>query len=82
MKILVVEDDPVVADALRVTLGDRNYAVEVAEDGRAGLEFVEAFDYDLLLLDAILPKLDGVSLCRYVRSRGYMMPILDRKSVV
>ena len=76
MKILVVEDDPVVADALRVTLGDRNYAVEVAEDGQAGLEFIEAFDYDLLLLDAILPKLDGVSLCRYVRSRGYMMPIL------
>ena len=76
MKILVVEDDPLVAEALRVTLGDRNYAVEVAEDGQAGLEFVEAFDYDLLLLDAILPKLDGVSLCRYVRSRGYMMPIL------
>ena len=76
MKILVVEDDPIVAEALRVTLSDRNYAVEVAEDGQAGLEFVEAFDYDLLLLDAILPKLDGVSLCRCVRSRGYMMPIL------
>jgi DNA-binding response OmpR family regulator len=76
MKILVVEDDPIVADALRATLGDRNYAVEVADDGQAGLEFIEAFDYDLLLLDAVLPKLDGVSLCRYVRSRGYMMPIL------
>ena len=76
MKILVVEDDPIVADALRATLGDRNYAVEVAEDGQAGLEFIEAFDYDLLLLDALLPKLDGVNLCRYVRSRGYMMPIL------
>jgi DNA-binding response OmpR family regulator/HPt (histidine-containing phosphotransfer) domain-containing protein len=76
MKILVVEDDPLVAEALRVTLGDRNYAVEIAADGQAGLEFIEAFDYDLLLLDAVLPKLDGVSLCRYVRSRGYMMPIL------
>jgi DNA-binding response OmpR family regulator len=76
MKILVVEDDPLVADALRITLGDRKYAVEVAHDGKAGLECIEAFDYDLLLLDAVLPKLDGVSLCRYVRSRGYMMPIL------
>jgi DNA-binding response OmpR family regulator/HPt (histidine-containing phosphotransfer) domain-containing protein len=76
MKILVVEDDLLVADALRVTLADLNYAVEVAHDGQAGLDCIEAFDYDLLLLDAILPKLDGVSLCRYVRSRGYMMPIL------
>ncbi|AFY92082.1 response regulator [Chamaesiphon minutus] len=76
MKILVVEDDLLVAEALRVTLSDRNYAVEVAHDGRSGLEFIEAFDYDLLLLDAILPNLDGISLCRHVRSRGYLMPIL------
>jgi DNA-binding response OmpR family regulator/HPt (histidine-containing phosphotransfer) domain-containing protein len=76
MKILVVEDDPLVAEALRVTLGDQNYAVEIAHDGQAGWEFIEAFDYDLLLLDAMLPKLDGVSLCRHVRSRGYMTPIL------
>lgn len=76
MKILVVEDDLLVADALRAILSDLHYAVEVAHDGQAGLDFVEAFDYDLLLLDAILPKLDGVSLCRHVRSSGYMMPIL------
>jgi DNA-binding response OmpR family regulator/HPt (histidine-containing phosphotransfer) domain-containing protein len=76
MKILVVEDDILVADALRITLSDRNYAVEVAHDGQTGLDWIEAFDYDLLLLDAILPKLDGISLCRYVRERGYLMPIL------
>jgi DNA-binding response OmpR family regulator/HPt (histidine-containing phosphotransfer) domain-containing protein len=76
MKILVVEDDLLVADALKITLSDRKYTVEVAHDGQAGLDFVEAFDYDLLLLDSMLPKLDGVSLCRHVRSRGYMMPIL------
>ncbi len=76
MKILVVEDDLLVADALKTTLSDRKYTVEVAHDGQAGLDFIEAFDYDLLLLDSILPKLDGVSLCRQVRSRGYMMPIL------
>jgi DNA-binding response OmpR family regulator/HPt (histidine-containing phosphotransfer) domain-containing protein len=76
MKILVVEDDLLVADALKITLADQKYAVEIAHDGQAGLDFIEAFDYDLLLLDAILPKLDGISLCRHVRSRGYMMPIL------
>ncbi|WP_310484003.1 response regulator [Chamaesiphon sp. VAR_48_metabat_403] len=76
MKILVVEDDVLVAQALKMTLGDRKYTVEIANDGQTGLDFIEAFDYDLLLLDAILPKLDGLSLCRYLRSRGYMMPIL------
>ena len=76
MKILVVEDDLVVADALKITLSDQKYTVEIAHDGQAGLDFIEAFDYDLLLLDSILPKLDGVSICRHVRSRGYMMPIL------
>jgi DNA-binding response OmpR family regulator/HPt (histidine-containing phosphotransfer) domain-containing protein len=76
MKILVVEDDLLVAEALKVILSDRMYAVEIAHDGQAGLDCIEAFDYDLLLLDAILPKVDGVSICRYVRSRGYLMPIL------
>jgi DNA-binding response OmpR family regulator/HPt (histidine-containing phosphotransfer) domain-containing protein len=76
MKILVVEDDILVADVLRMTLSERNYAVEVAHDGQAGLDCIEAFDYDLLLLDAILPKIDGISICRHVRSRGYLMPIL------
>ena len=76
MKILVVEDDLVVADALKITLSGQKYTVEIAHDGQVGLDFIEAFDYDLVLLDSILPKLDGVSICRYVRSQGYMMPIL------
>ncbi len=76
MKILVVEDDLLVADALKIILADGKYAVEIAHDGQTGLDFIEAFDYDLLLLDVILPHLDGISLCRYVRSQGYMMPIL------
>lgn len=76
MKILVVEDDLLVADTLKSTLSAHNYAVEVAHDGRAGLDCIEAFDYDLLLLDVMLPELDGIALCRHVRSQGYMMPIL------
>jgi DNA-binding response OmpR family regulator/HPt (histidine-containing phosphotransfer) domain-containing protein len=76
MKILVVEDDLLLAEALRSTLASHNYAVEVAHDGRAGLDCIEAFNYDLLLLDVVLPKLDGISLCHHIRSQGYTMPIL------
>ncbi len=76
LKILVVEDDLLVADALRQTLTSHNYAVEVASDGQTGLDFIEAFDYDLLLLDVLLPKRDGISICRQVRSQGHTMPIL------
>jgi len=76
MKILVVEDDGLIAQTLRIILSDQNYAVELASDGQAGLELIELFDYDLLLLDVMLPKIDGISLCRQVRSQGYQMPIL------
>ncbi len=76
MKILVVEDDELIAQTLRIILSDQNYAVELAQDGQAGLELVEMFDYDLMLLDVMLPKLDGISLCRQLRSQGYQMPIL------
>jgi diguanylate cyclase (GGDEF)-like protein len=76
MKILVVEDDDLIAQTLRILLSNQNYAVEIAADGRAGLELVETFDYDLLLLDVMLPKLDGISLCRQLRSQGYQVPIL------
>ncbi len=76
MKILLVEDDERIADALSEELTDQHYAVEVAYDGQAGLELVEAFTYDLILLDIMLPKLDGISLCRQLRSKGFCTPIL------
>jgi DNA-binding response OmpR family regulator/HPt (histidine-containing phosphotransfer) domain-containing protein len=76
MKILLVEDDLIVADTLKSILAKRNYAIDIVHDGRSGLNCIEAFNYDLLLLDVMLPQLDGISLCRYVRSRGYLTPIL------
>jgi len=76
MRILVVEDDEFIAKALTMILSEQHYAVEVAQDGEAGWELVKAFDYDLILLDLMLPKLDGLSLCRRLRSHGYTMPIL------
>ncbi|MBH8553443.1 response regulator [Nostocaceae cyanobacterium CENA357] len=76
MKILVVEDDELNAYALTAVLTNQNYAVEVATDGNAAWNLIEAYNYDLILLDVMLPKLDGISLCRQIRSMGLQMPIL------
>jgi DNA-binding response OmpR family regulator len=76
MKILVVEDDCAVAQSLEFLFATYNYAVDVAADGEAGLEMAEAFEYDLILLDVILPKLDGMSLCKQLRAKGFQSPIL------
>ncbi len=71
-----MEDDEPIAQALVATLKHQNHVVDVATDGQLGLELAEACGYDLVLLDVMLPKLDGISLCRKLRSSGYQMPIL------
>lgn len=76
MKILVVEDDQTVAKALQILLSSCNYAVDVAEDGEAALHLINAFVYDLIVLDVVLPKLDGLSLCQKLRAQGSLCPIL------
>ncbi|MEH2354637.1 response regulator [Nostoc sp.] len=76
MKILVVEDDELNAYSLTTVLTNQNYAVEVATDGDTAWNFIQTYDYDLILLDVVLPKLDGISLCRQIRSSGLQMPIL------
>ncbi len=76
MKILVVDDDELVTETLTAVLEQQNYAVEVAADGQTGFALATSFDYDLLLLDVMLPKLDGISLCRQLRAQNYTFPIL------
>jgi diguanylate cyclase (GGDEF)-like protein len=76
MRILIIEDDELTAKALMSVLSNQKYAVEVATDGQAGWELVQAFAYDLVMLDVMLPKLDGISLCQRLRRSGYQMPIL------
>jgi len=76
MRILIVEDDERIAESLAEALSDQHYVVDVATDGQVGWNFLDAFAYDLLLLDIMLPKLDGISLCRQLRSQGYSLPIL------
>jgi diguanylate cyclase (GGDEF)-like protein len=76
MKILLVEDDEITANVLAQELTTHHYTVEITADGQTALELAQAFHYDLLVLDIILPNLDGISLCRQVRSHGLQMPIL------
>lgn len=76
MKILVVEDDKSVAQAIQLLLSSYNYAVDIAPDGEVGKQMAEVFSYDLVVLDVILPKLDGLSLCRELRIQKQPMPIL------
>jgi DNA-binding response OmpR family regulator len=76
VKILLVEDDDRIADAVAEALTDQHYLVELAADGLAGWDLLEAFSYDLLLLDIMLPKLDGINLCQRLRDQGYHLPVL------
>ncbi len=76
MKLLVVEDDTLFGQMLAAILSNLNYAVEVAIDGEEAWNLIECYSYDLILLDVLLPSLDGISLCRRIRSSGKQMPIL------
>jgi len=76
MRMLLVEDDMPLAEALAEALIDQRYVVDVVNDGEAAWQQVKALAYDLILLDMMLPKLDGVGLCQRLRSHGYGIPIL------
>ncbi|MBD1805972.1 response regulator [Microcoleus sp. FACHB-SPT15] len=76
MKILLVEDDELIGSALFEALVAHHYTVDVAADGQAGLELATTFEYDLILLDWLIPKLDGISVCRQLRATGYQKAIL------
>jgi DNA-binding response OmpR family regulator len=76
MRILLVEDDECFAAALAEALSDQWYVVDVANDGEVGWAQAQALNYDLILLDVMLPKLDGISLCKRLRTHSYGSPIL------
>ncbi|GAB1544869.1 response regulator [Scytonema sp. NUACC21] len=76
MKILVVEDDKPTSAALTETLTAHNYVVTTVADGSTGLQLAQQFEYDLAVLDVMLPTIDGISLCRQLRSQNCQMPIM------
>jgi two-component system OmpR family response regulator len=76
MRVLVVEDEARMAAAIRRVLLSERYAVDVAGDGIGGLSLATSSQYDLIVLDRMLPDLDGVEVVRLLRSRGIDVPIL------
>lgn len=76
MRILIVEDDIQIADMLTEALTRRQHVVDIAQDGEAAWDCIKVFDYNLVVLDITLPKLDGISFCRQMRDRGLMVPVL------
>jgi len=76
MKILVVEDNRKLASFLQRALSEEGYIVDLVEDGAVARTQIAAIAYDLVILDWMLPNLDGLSVCRAVRAAGASVPIL------
>lgn len=76
MKILIVEDEVLLADSLKTLLEKKGFTVEVAYDGETGKDYAETGVYDLLILDVMMPKLNGYDLARQVRAERCATPIL------
>lgn len=76
MRILLVEDDVRLAETLAEALTDQRYVVDIVTNGEAGWYQANALDYDVLLLDVMLPELNGFELCHRLRSHGYTVPVL------
>lgn len=76
MRVLVVEDEPDIAQFLYQGLGEAGYAVDLAQDGATALNFFLAAEYDLILLDIMLPKVDGFRLLGELRTRNIQTPVL------
>lgn len=75
-KLLIVEDEAPIRDGLRVAFKQHGYAVDSAEEGLEGLEKAQSNDYDLILLDVMLPGLDGYSICDQIKTANGSQPVI------
>ncbi len=76
MRILVIEDDPEIRSCLETSLQSENFAVDSTESGEIGSYMARVNEYDIVLLDYILPKKNGLEVCSEIRAAGKKMPIL------
>jgi two-component system, OmpR family, response regulator len=76
MRILLVEDNQQIAQSLTEALEKQHYTVDRAADGEIGWRYIESVIYDAILLDLMLPKIDGITLCRQLRAIGLTTPVL------
>jgi two-component system, OmpR family, response regulator MprA len=75
-RVLVVDDEPALREALQSSLEFEGYRVGLAGDGQAALETLEREPYELVLLDVMMPRLDGLTACRRLRAAGNQVPVL------
>jgi two-component system OmpR family response regulator len=76
LRILVVEDESTISDAVRGALTADGHAVDVVGDGNDALEWASTYPYELVVLDVVLPGLDGFAVCAALRERGFNAPVL------
>lgn len=76
MKLLIIEDDPKIISFVQKGLQEEGFIVDAANDGEEGLYLAEQYTYDLLIIDWMLPKLDGLKICEKLREKKNLTPIL------
>ena len=74
--ILIVEDNPDIARLIQLHCKDLNYASTVATDGKQAIDLIDRHVYDLIILDLMLPEVDGLSVCRHLRSQAHYTPVI------
>lgn len=75
-KILLVEDEPRIADALRMGLAENDFEIEIAYDGHLGLKLFQSMRFDLVVLDINLPGINGYELCKHIRAANPEIPVI------
>ena len=76
MRLLIIEDERDLAEALKQGLAHHGFAVDLAHDGEQGLALAKTYPYDGIVLDRMLPRLDGLEVCRQLRAGGQAVPIM------
>lgn len=76
MRLLLAEDELALSKALKAILERNNYSVDAVYDGQEALEYLEADNYDGVILDIMMPKVDGITVLREIRSKGSLLPVL------
>lgn len=76
MRLLLAEDEQALSKALKAILEKNNYSVDTAFDGQEALEYLEADNYDGVVLDIMMPKIDGITVLQEIRKKGNLIPVL------
>ena len=76
MRLLLAEDEKALSKALTAILERNNYSVDQVYDGQAALDYLKADNYDAVILDIMMPKVDGITVLKEIRGRGNLIPVL------